>query len=230
MWRVLDASFSWSYWYSIHDNEDNPTAGKLYQATAQFIPQIFSSKFNNPEVSPRWSKWHRRSPQVVGRSLQWIRLPPSCISSVAENGKCSHYNGTLRKKTSWSTEHAALLTTAKHSFVARGAFCPSFVARAMSWPDDHVRENFPKVCPERVSGSADLTSKAVNPYRLVLKQEILSYVVEEKTFRHSKQPLNAEGALMIESCTKFFSHVILSPTMSKKLFPNNVLLFEWCPF
>ena len=30
--------------------------------------------------------------------------------------------------------------------------------------DDHVRENFPKVYQERVSGSPDLTSKAVSPY------------------------------------------------------------------
>ena len=97
--------------------------------------------------------------------------------------------------------------------------------------DGHVREHFPKVCRERVSSFADLTSISTIPYRLVLEQEMLSYIVEEKTFKHSKKPLNAEDAPVIESCTtKYFSDVILSPTMSKKLFPNNVLLYNWCPF
>ena len=97
--------------------------------------------------------------------------------------------------------------------------------------DEYIQENFPKVSLQRLNAFADLSSKAINPYRRVLEQEILSYRVEKKTSTW-EQPLITESAkLQINSCTReYLSDVILSPTMIKRLFPHNVLLFDWCPF
>lgn len=93
--------------------------------------------------------------------------------------------------------------------------------------DEYTQENFPKVCWQRVNAFADLSSKAINLYRRVLEQEILSYRVEKKTSSW-EQPLITESAeLQIKSSTREYrSDVILSPTIIEKFFPHNVLLFE----
>lgn len=96
--------------------------------------------------------------------------------------------------------------------------------------DRHVRANFPKVCLQRLSSSADLSSKSVNPYKRILECHPLSYLVKEKTLRPSRL-LASENDVQIESCTiEYLSDFFSTPTLIKRLLPNNVLLFDWCPF
>ena len=97
--------------------------------------------------------------------------------------------------------------------------------------DEYIQENYPKVCRQRLNAFADLSSKPINPHRRVFEQELLSYCVKEGTSIWERPLVTESAELQITSCTReYFSDVILSPTMIKKLFSNNVLLFDWCPF
>ena len=64
-----------------------------------------------------------------------------------------------------------------------------------------------------------------------MEQDVISFYVEERPFRTGKL-VDAVNKVEIETCTKeYFTNVILSPrSVIKKLFPNNILLFDWCPF
>ena len=96
--------------------------------------------------------------------------------------------------------------------------------------DQHVRANFPKVCLQRLTSFADLSSKSVNPYKRILEKHPQYYFVKERGSRQSPL-LESESDVQIESCTiKYFSEVILCPSMIKRLCPNNVLLFDFAPF
>ena len=96
--------------------------------------------------------------------------------------------------------------------------------------DEHVRANFPKICRERCNSFLPLDTKPVSPFRRILEQDVLAFYVEEKPFRAGNL-FNAVNELEIESCTKEnFSYVILCSSTIEKLFPNNVLVFDWCPF
>ena len=95
--------------------------------------------------------------------------------------------------------------------------------------DEHVRANFPKICRERGNSFFPLDTMLVNPWQKILEKDVLAFYVEEKPFRVEK--LHAVNELEIESCAKeYFSNVILSPSAIEKLFPNNVLVFDWRPF
>ena len=96
--------------------------------------------------------------------------------------------------------------------------------------EEHMRANFPKLCRERMGSFLPLDTKPVNPFRRILEQDVLAFYVEEKPFRAGNL-LNAMNKLEIEPCTKeYFSNVILCPSTIEKLFPNNVIVFDWNPF
>ena len=109
----------------------------------------------------------------------------------------------------------------------------------------YVSAVFPKVSRERISTFVEIKAKGVSPFRLfkkVLERDELSYFVEEKSKenfdRRDIYPWEvlcvdsaAKKELEIESCTQeYFSDVILSSAETQKLFPNNILVFDWCPY
>ena len=109
----------------------------------------------------------------------------------------------------------------------------------------YVSAVFPKVSRERISTFVEIKAKGVSPFRLfkkVLERDELSYFVEEKSKenfdRRDIYPWEvlcvdsaATKELEIESCThEYFSDVILSSAETQKLFPNNILVFDWCPY
>ena len=96
-----------------------------------------------------------------------------------------------------------------------------------------------------MSTFVEIKAKGVSVFRLfkkVLERDELSYFVEEKSKenfdRRDIYPWEVPCAdsaatkeLKIESCTQeYFSDVILSSAETQKLFPNNILVFDWCPY
>ena len=106
----------------------------------------------------------------------------------------------------------------------------------------YVSAVFPKVSRERISTFVEIKAKGVSPFIKVLERDELSYFVEEKSkenfARRDIYPWEvlcadsvATKELEIESCTQeYFSDVILSSAETQKLFPNNILVFDWCPY
>ena len=103
----------------------------------------------------------------------------------------------------------------------------------------YVSAVFPKVSKERLSTFVEIKAKGVSPFKKVLERDELSYFVEEKSKenfdRRDIYPWEvlcvdsaATKKLEIESCTQeYFSDVILSSAETQKLFPNNILVFDW---
>ena len=106
----------------------------------------------------------------------------------------------------------------------------------------YVSAVFPKVSRQRFSTFVEVKAKGISPFKKVLERDELSYFVEEKSKedfdRRDIYPWEvlcvdsaATKELEIESCTQeYFSDVILSSAETQKLFPNNVLVFDWCPY
>ena len=104
---------------------------------------------------------------------------------------------------------------------------------------EYVRANLPKISRERMATFPEIKTESVNPFKKILERDELSFFVEESPKgnfnRRDIYPNEVlspvENELKIESCTQeYFSNVILSSAETQKLFPNNVLLFDWCPY
>ena len=106
----------------------------------------------------------------------------------------------------------------------------------------YVSAVFPKVSRQWFSTFVEVKAKGVSPFKKVLERDELSYFVEEKSKENFDRgdiypwevPCADSAAtkkLKIESCTQeYFSDVILSSAETQKLFPNNLLVFDWCPY
>jgi len=96
--------------------------------------------------------------------------------------------------------------------------------------DDFLGEHFPNVCREQVSVyTTQIPNSKDNPWRRILEYDALYYAVDEKTSLSNNLP--SENKLVIESCTKeYFSDKIISCPSTKKLFANNPLVVDRCPF
>ena len=91
---------------------------------------------------------------------------------------------------------------------------------------------FPKVSKERISTFVEIKAKGANPFKKVIERDELSYFVEEKSKENfDRRDIYPSQELKIEWCTQeYFSDVILSSAETQTLFPNNILVFDWCPY
>lgn len=96
----------------------------------------------------------------------------------------------------------------------------------------YVSALFPKVSKERISTFVEIKAKDGSQFKKVLERDELSYFVEEKSKENfDRRDIYPSKELEIESCTQeYFSDVILSSAETQKFFPNNVLVFDWCPY
>ncbi|XP_078345286.1 histidine N-acetyltransferase-like [Oculina patagonica] len=93
--------------------------------------------------------------------------------------------------------------------------------------EDHVRGKFPKVSRYRIMSTYSHFSNPL--WRRVLEHDVLSYDVAEKPFREEIPATGKEST--IESCTnELFSKIILFNPSIRRLLPNDILIFDWCPY
>ena len=91
----------------------------------------------------------------------------------------------------------------------------------------YVREHYPSVQRERFAAIVDMAS-SVNQTKL-LEYDILSYHVERKFYGEAEQ--SKTYSVKIEICAReYFSEVILSDPVRAQLFPDNIIIVNWCPF
>ena len=63
----------------------------------------------------------------------------------------------------------------------------------------------------------------------LLEYDILSYRVEKKFY--GEAGISETSSVEIEICTReYFSEVILSDPVRAQLFPDNIIVVNWCPF
>jgi len=88
--------------------------------------------------------------------------------------------------------------------------------------DTYVLNTFPDVCRLRFTTYRQLAFST--PTRIVLEFDKLNYVVV-------KRVSNDLPKVPIVSCSKqYFCDMILSDACTQKLFPQNIILVDWCPF
>ena len=96
------------------------------------------------------------------------------------------------------------------------------------------RGNFPDLFRERLvahRGHVIRSKNPDNPWRRIAEYDALYFDVEEKTARARMGKPALENRLKIESSTiENFSNVILSRPSTRKLFANNLLVVDRCPF
>ncbi len=122
-----------------------------------------------------------------------------------------------------------IVDDAKTFVLTGGRVMPGFHGRGVlggliKAVEDHVRGKFPRVSRQRLVTSSNLDSKYL--WRQILEYNALFYDVTE-----SAGILSTDKESTIESCTKeFFSKVILSSPVTRRLLPSNVLIIDWCPY
>jgi len=90
----------------------------------------------------------------------------------------------------------------------------------------YVREHYPSLQRERfttrhVASSLDK--------KRILEYGILSYHVEKKSYGQAE--ISKTNSVEIEICSKeYFSDVVLSGAVRAQLFPDNIIVVNWCPF
>ena len=88
-------------------------------------------------------------------------------------------------------------------------------------------DHYPSLRRERFTTTFDNVSY-VNQRKL-LETDILSYQVGKQI--SSQAAISTTNAIEIELCSKeYFSSVILSSPVNAQLFPDNIIVVNWCPF
>ena len=90
----------------------------------------------------------------------------------------------------------------------------------------YVREHYPSLQRERFTTRhiASLVSQ-----KILLECEIPSYHVQKKFYGEAK--ISKTDSVEMEKCSReYFSEVILSGPVRVQLFPDNIILVNWCPF
>ena len=91
----------------------------------------------------------------------------------------------------------------------------------------HVREHYPSVQRERFAAVVDMAS-SVDQTKL-LEYDILSYHVERKFSGEAKK--SKTNLVEIKMCSReYFADVVLSDPVRALLFPDNIIIVNWCPF
>ncbi|XP_020629119.1 histidine N-acetyltransferase-like isoform X1 [Orbicella faveolata] len=91
----------------------------------------------------------------------------------------------------------------------------------------YVREHYPSVQRERFTTSADLVSSV--DQRKLLELDIFSCHVQKKFYGEVEMSRTNSVEIEIRS-RKYFSKVILSGPVKGHLFPDNIIVLNWCPF
>ena len=90
----------------------------------------------------------------------------------------------------------------------------------------YTRDHYPSVQRERfttrrVASSEDQTK--------LLEYDMLSYHVQKKFYGEAE--ISKTNSVKIEICAReYFSEVILSDPVRAQLFPDNIIIVNWCPF
>lgn len=91
----------------------------------------------------------------------------------------------------------------------------------------YVRDHFPAVQRERFTTTFDNASS--QGQRKLLECDVLSYQVEKKFLGQAE--LTTKDSVETEICSReYLSDVIFSGPVRTKLFPDNVMVVNWCPF
>ena len=101
------------------------------------------------------------------------------------------------------------------------------VRQLREFATQYAREHYPSLQRKRFTTIVDLAS-SVDQTKL-LEIGILSYNIEKKL--SCQATISTTNAVEIEMCSKeYFSNVILSSPVREQLFPDNVIVVNWCPF
>ena len=101
---------------------------------------------------------------------------------------------------------------------------------------EQVQANFPQVSRIRTASHLEFQRKSWNSFQKILERDELSFLVEERPARkfdrlNSRTSLRTEDEFQVQSCTKeYFANNILSSSVITELCPNNILVFDWCPY
>ena len=91
----------------------------------------------------------------------------------------------------------------------------------------YVREHYPSVQRERFTTPADLASSADKTK--LLEFDFLAYHVQKKF--NGEAEISKTSSVGIKICSReYFSDVILSGPVKAQLFPDNIIVMNWCPF
>ena len=90
----------------------------------------------------------------------------------------------------------------------------------------YAREIYPNLQRERFTTrhvASSLDKKSLFEY------DILSYHVEKKSYGQAE--ISKTSSVEIETCSReYFSDVVLSGAVRAQLFPDNIIVVNWCPF
>ena len=90
----------------------------------------------------------------------------------------------------------------------------------------YTREHYPNVQRERFTTSHD--ARSVDQTKL-LEYDILSYHVERKFSSETEK--SKTNLVEIKICSEeYFADVVLSDPVRALLFPDNIIIVNWCPF
>ena len=93
---------------------------------------------------------------------------------------------------------------------------------------EYIEEHFPSVLRQRSTTSFGNIGRKER--KLLLELDILGYEVEKKLCGKAEIS-TARKSTEIELCSKqYFSDVVLSLPVVAKIFPDNVIIVNWCPF
>ena len=101
---------------------------------------------------------------------------------------------------------------------------------------EHVQAKFPEVSRLRTATHLEIQRKSRNSFEKILERDELSFFVEEKSARkfdrlNFRTSLRTEDEFQVQSCTKeYFANNILSSSVITELCPNNIFVFDWCPY
>jgi len=91
----------------------------------------------------------------------------------------------------------------------------------------YVREHYPSVQRERFTTPSDFASSL--DLTKLLENDILSYHVQKEFYDLAE--ISKTNSAEIKICSReYFADVILSSPLRAQLFPDNVIVVNWCPF
>ena len=91
----------------------------------------------------------------------------------------------------------------------------------------HVREHYPSVQRERFATIVDMASS--EDQTKLLEYDILSYHVQRKFYVEAE--ISKTNLVEIKMCSReYFADVVLSDPVRALLFPDNIIIVNWCPF
>ena len=91
----------------------------------------------------------------------------------------------------------------------------------------YVREHYPSVQRERFAAIIDIAS-SVDQTKF-LEYDVLSYHVQKKFYGEAE--VSKTNLVELKMCSReYFADVVLSDPVRALLFPDNIIIVNWCPF